>query len=363
MDLTTSLVYAGPRRPSPIRGFSYGGWDPNREKFLIFAGADFADFDLAHNDTWEWDRATNIWTERQPIKPASLTERGGGGFAYDTNRKRWVINGGFGPGPAFDVFDQTFEFDPAGAAGAGQWIEVFPATVPAPRFQSHMSFDPVRNVVVMFAGVKFDPGFERTNELWEYDGTDWTLQVPITTGIYETPPLARAFHSIAYDPLRQLTVVIGGFNGAFQEVWLWDGIGWRQQTVGTEQPAADHMVGGGATFSSSDGMVIFHTGAANFSAPIASEIWGLNENGWRRFFPIPPPKTKGDIANLIGADESRVYIYDVVQRLGPIVGGTLEITNELWEFDGLSYLERRTGFEFDDTKIEVDNGARLVDQP
>ncbi|RDJ93420.1 hypothetical protein B4Q13_22030, partial [Lacticaseibacillus rhamnosus] len=71
------------------------------------------------------------------------------------------------------------------------------------RFNHAMAYDSVRHVVVMTGGFST----VRHDDTWEYDGTTWTQR----TG---TPFVARSSHGMAFDASRNRMVIFGGFGGS-----------------------------------------------------------------------------------------------------------------------------------------------------
>jgi len=86
----------------------------------------------------------------------------------------------------------------------------------------------VRQRVVLFCGAGTGPVYQTT---WEFDGKAWK-QVA-TTG-----PAASGVHALAYDKVRQVTVLFGGMvenrqkagdpRDYFADAWSWVGKDWRK---------------------------------------------------------------------------------------------------------------------------------------
>jgi len=171
-------------------------------------------------NTWEWNGS--YWIQRTTA--SSPTARVWTAMAYDSVRARTVLFGGSGQPGAVDLGD-TWTYD------GTNWTKMAPASAPSPRFGMAMSFDPVRQVLVLFGG---RVAGQRMNDTWEWDGTNWTQRTPATA------PLPRFWHSMAYDAQLGLTVVWGGDHiepfglGPINDTWLWDGTNWtRDWTAAT----------------------------------------------------------------------------------------------------------------------------------
>jgi hypothetical protein len=123
-------------------------------------------------------------------------------MAYDSVRQRTVLFGG----SPFN--NQTWEWD------GTDWLQRYSTTVtPTARRWYPMVYDSIRQRTVLFGG-DITGSAPYNNETWEWDGTNWTQQNLVTL------PSARFWHAIAYDSLRQRTVLFGGNTGtANNEAW------------------------------------------------------------------------------------------------------------------------------------------------
>ena len=97
-----------------------------------------------------------------------------------------------------------------------------PTASPTPRFGHAMTFDIIRNRVVMFGG--WDSTSRSLADTWEYDGKTWTKMAPTAS------PPGRDGHVLAYDLARGRTVLFGGdANGTIKsDTWEYDGKTWLQ---------------------------------------------------------------------------------------------------------------------------------------
>jgi hypothetical protein len=90
-----------------------------------------------------------------------------------------------------------------------------------------MAYDPIRQVTVLFGGqtgTGASSVFPR--DTWTWDGTRWELRA--TEG-----PAPRYVFAMAYDARRQKIVLYGGGRGgrpydALNDVWEWDGTRWLE---------------------------------------------------------------------------------------------------------------------------------------
>ena len=85
-----------------------------------------------------------------------------------------------------------------------------------------MVYDSTRGRVLLFGGKRLADG-AFLNDLWGYDGSDWTR---VQTAIAPQP---RSDFGFAYDSSRDLLVLFGGASalGELGDTWLYDGVGWK----------------------------------------------------------------------------------------------------------------------------------------
>ncbi len=197
--------------PPPLAAAAMA-YDSARGRSVLFGGSTNT---ALSSDTWEWDGTT--WTKRTLANsPPPMVWMA---MAYDSARGRMVLFG------AYDSFglslSETWEYD------GSTWIQAHPAHSPSPRRGAAMAFDSGRNRAVMFGGADTN-GAGRFAETWEWDGTDWTLMTPAVS------PYPRLWESLAFDPVRNRTILFGGDH--FQpyelsdtnDTWEWDGSQWTR---------------------------------------------------------------------------------------------------------------------------------------
>lgn len=169
----------------------------------------------AMSDTWEWDGGA--WTLVATTGPGA---RAFHSMVFDSLRGKTVL---FGGGIVPSTSGDTWEWNGA------TWSQVV-TTGPAPRLWHAMSYDSVRGKTVLFGGTTGFVGGE-FGDTWEWNGSTWSLRA--TSG----PAPARLLHALAYDQLRQRTVLFGGESGsgptytAHTDTWEWNGSSWIQVTA------------------------------------------------------------------------------------------------------------------------------------
>jgi hypothetical protein len=155
-----------------------------------------------------------FWTQRKDIGPSGRDLHR---MTYDNVRQRVVLFGGrAGPGESI-VMNDTWEWD-------GEYWTQMNDLGPPPRSAHGLVFDSLRKKTVCFGGLArgADPR-SAFGDTWEWDGQDWTQMA-------DTGPVARSFHAMAYDSDRGRTVLFGGqIPGDFlNDTWDWDGTEWTQ---------------------------------------------------------------------------------------------------------------------------------------
>jgi hypothetical protein len=191
-------------------------WDSNRQVMVMFGGTSAA---KTFDDTWEWDGST--WTEITPDDPeldGNPPPLASAAMTFDEIRDRMVLFGGMIEGADNDLSNQTWEWD-----GHSWWLRtpLDPENDGNPKARSRhtMLFSPFSSKVLSYGGDKGG------GQMWEWDGSSWDLyQNGDTPGI-------RMSHSMAYDTARQRIVVYGGVNiygGDFANTWEFDGSKWAE---------------------------------------------------------------------------------------------------------------------------------------
>lgn len=101
-----------------------------------------------------------------------------------------------------------------------------------PRTDFAMVYDPVRGKTVLFGGAPTIG--QGSSETWEWNGSSWTQRTPVTS------PPARYLHAMAWDPVNQKVMVVGGCNSQcsvkLADTWEWDGTNWTELHPTTSPP-------------------------------------------------------------------------------------------------------------------------------
>ncbi len=278
--LTAALAFAAPttaqgwlqRNPanSPIGRLSYSimAYDANRGRTVLFGGFSVAPgtgTDLG--DTWEWD-GTN-WQQMNPVHSPSA--RRFTALAFDANRNRVVLFGG----KDFTGVDQndTWEWD------GNDWTQIFPNNSPAPRWIHTMTYDWARQRTVLFGGRG------GAADTWEWDGVDWVQRFPANN-----PPHIES-HAMAYDINRQVVVMYGGDLGGrsyIDETWEWDGTNWVQRLPAHDPGQRRAM---SMAYSLARGTVMMFAGEDPSFASL-TDTWEWDGTDWRLLHEVSGPEAR-----------------------------------------------------------------------
>jgi hypothetical protein len=295
----------------PTARYSHAmAYDSVRQRTVLFGGCD--DQGVYNDETWEWDGTDWLQCYSTTVTPSARAQHA---MAYDSVRQRIVLFGGWNGSVGNN---ETWEWDGTG------WFQCYSTTVtPTAQYLHKMVYDSVRQRTVLFGG--YDVNGIDNNETWEWDGTNW-LQRYSTTGT----PTARYNHAMAYDSVRQRTVLFGGYNGSINnnETWEWDGTSWLQRYSTTVTPMARrcHAM---VYDSVRQRTVIF----GGYTSSYNNQTWEWNGTNW----------TQQNATTSPTAVYSHAMAYDSVRQRTVLFGGNTSGPNsdQTWE-GGLLYVSSGT---------------------
>lgn len=191
-------------------------WDPLRHRLMRFGGAtNFSGRQCGtceDGTTWVLADGDDAWVAlNTPAPPLRLRST----LTWDPVRQVMVLFGGATDGVRLN---DTWEFTENG------WVERTPAHRPPVRWGHATTWSPVRGRMVLFGGFN-SPSASGTEygDVWEWDGTDW-IEVPTTMG-----PSRRDSHALVFDENLGEVLLIGGWDGSvsLNDVWSWNGTRWQ----------------------------------------------------------------------------------------------------------------------------------------
>jgi hypothetical protein len=142
-------------------------------------------------------------------------------------------------------------------------------------------WDPVRQKVVLFGGVS-NTTLTIYDQVYEYDGTTWTLRTGLGAG-----PSARWGAGLAYDSRRSVLVMsCGSPEGATCDTWEL-GTSWTQVTT-TATPTSRHRLA--MAFDAVRGRTILANGASGPNSQLLFPADSLDYDGanWSTLPSNPP---------------------------------------------------------------------------
>ncbi|HJX53884.1 MAG TPA: kelch repeat-containing protein, partial [Polyangia bacterium] len=319
-------------------------FDSARNKFLIFGGRSTTNYDLA--DIWEWDPATGTFTDHtgSDLAPAGRSQHS---MVFEKSTGKVLLFGGGLAGPDYGGtsvslgLGDTWEWNPV----TGAWAQLAPPVTPPGRYDSAMVWDSKRSRAVLFGGTLKDYADANGTPLqdtWEWDPgkASWTERT--TTG---DKPSARARHAMAYDPGRGLTVLVGGRDAenkrGMADVWDWDPSAgaWAQRLDGSEPNLPPARVYASLVYDSSQARLDLVAGlvwqASTYSSVASTELWELD----------PVTATFANRAPSRNAPSGR---YRHAMAFCPATGKTYvfggqdskaQMLDDLWEWDGSAWLQ------------------------
>lgn len=232
---------------------------------------------------------------------STLDRRGYVSGAYDSARERTVVYGGGDIFVGTNVYSEdTWELDGTG------WTRRNAAGPPGKRSSYGLAYDRQRAVTVLFGG--YNGAWK--GDLWEWDGTSWSARCSAAPCSTAPRPPARANPVFVYDQARKVTVLFGGFgNGvSYEDTWTWDGERWTQLSPAHAPSARDSAA---ATYDPVGKRTLVFGGVQN-EGQESNELWAWDGADWTR---IPSPT-----APL--ARQGAGFAWDVLRARGVLFGGS-----------------------------------------
>jgi len=240
-------------------------WDPNSRSMIAVVGDYLTPpgINRVPAATWSWHGGN--WTN---LNNASTPDVVGGAIVEYPPKQQLIMFSG-----CCQVGQQNrFLFAKPGMwiFDGRAWAEVHPAHVPPARWGATVAFDAAIAKTVLYGGYAVEPDHPPLNDMWAWDGTDWSqLMAPPVPGdlvtelgfspdgsilMTATSQNLQAetwqwrgsdwskldvatpgcfFCELAYDSVRKQTVMVTNMQGrpdSAAEVWVWDGAHWSQRS-------------------------------------------------------------------------------------------------------------------------------------
>jgi len=359
----TSVTTSG--GPPPARANATLSFQTAIGRALLFGGRYGSPTSTYYGDTWEFTSATNTWSSVTP----SISPKGDATSAYDSVRQAVVVFGGSYVG----TYNETYEFKggawsvaagqiPARSAAAAvydsyrnrtvlfggninnagvretwewtgyAWTQVCTtnpclASMPQGRHGAGAAYDSSRRRFVLFGGNKGS----YANDIWEFDGDTWAQKCTATPCSTSPMPAGRAYPSMAYDSVRNKTILFGG-SPSTDDTWEWNGSTWTQLCTAlpcTSKPSARY--GAGMSFDSDRGKIVLFGGYTG-SGSALTDTWEWDGSNWTLVATSGPP---GRFQFLMTYDQIRKKTVLFGGRTAPAFGSLADT----WEWNGTSWTQ------------------------
>lgn len=217
----TQLIADGAVGSPPARGRAAIAWNPLTSRLVVFGGNTRGATPTLLNDTWEYDPATNAWTQLNPAN--SPSPRQWSAMAFDPALSGMVLFGGQTSEPPATTPPTPPNYsDETWLLVAGNWVQLNPTTRPPARaLHSMVTRTDAFQDVLLCAGaanafVNANNVLEQIRflDVWRWTGADWSLlsDFDVVTQTGTSFPASSLGNQAVYDPLRSRVVLQGG-NG------------------------------------------------------------------------------------------------------------------------------------------------------
>lgn len=208
------------------------------------------------------------------------------------------------------------------------WTDITPATgSPAPRYRQNMAYDPLFGRLVMFGGGLTNQGSSRQGDTWVHDGTRWTQAMV-------NGPSARWWHSMAYDPINGKVLLFGGedSSGRLNDTWHYDvpNATWTQLSPTNVPPVRERAA---MALNPVTGRILLFGGNPGGGTELG-DTWMWDGFDWN-------PITTATIPYGTGTRNAGMTYDPIRERFvlfGGITGGVFRANT--WEFDGQDWIDR-----------------------
>lgn len=252
---------------------------------------------------------------------AAPPRRAGQAMAYDSQRHRTTVFGGYYSSGITQYMNDTWEWN------GSSWSQAIPPTpTPSARESLAMAYDSGRGVAVLFGGSN---GTSNLGDTWEWNGSNWTQRSTSPT------PTPRSDHALAYDSGRSVTVLFGGSGSAgnLGDTWEWNGSNW---THPTPDPAPAPRSGLALAYDSDRGVTVLFGGSGSSAdcppSGYCDDTWEWDGTTWTQAAPaISPPARKW-----------HALAYDSQRHVTVLFGGFdgSGYLGDTWEWDGTNWTQR-----------------------
>ncbi|MFT7581276.1 MAG: hypothetical protein ACI9MR_002951, partial [Myxococcota bacterium] len=292
----------------------FGGFTANEQAALA----------LALNDLWRYSEGA--WTQVTPLEDGAPwpPPRYFSAFSYDDARREAVLFGGC-PSTNTAV---SLSCNNAGTQSNDLWLLADDAwrertpngteAWPLGRWGHALAYDAARGETVLFGGAEAAStsatciNADACVTTWLWDGESWRAHRP--SDQLTAYPAPRFVPAMAYDPLRQRTVMWGCDDATCvtTDTWEWDGQSWTRFAGEAGPPS---LQGASMAFDPSAGEVMLTGGRAacfiNCPADeigadsLSAAVWHFNGTRWRQRYNGVSDSASGQLTDASGGPAAR----------------------------------------------------------
>ena len=264
----------------------------------------------------------NLYIEkRNAVDPGSFSDdpynyykffHSGYGHAFNSSENELTV---FGGTSFSELLTESHYYADLAVWNGHKWLlPEIEGMKPESRTYASMVFEEARNQYVLFGGGKYTGSWEFFDDTWIFDGEYWTR-------LFIAGPSERQRAAMAYDPQREVTVLIGGTDTtnpiADTSTWEFDGVSWREPALSDPESDGNPVAGyGNMVYHPVMRKMIYHNGYTGYT-------WAYNGDSWELL------NSAGPICKGAG------MVYEHVNRSILLYGGK----------DGASYLA--SAYRFD----------------
>ncbi len=296
--------------PAP-RQFASMAWDPSSGRVLLFGGQN--EQGLLLSDTWSWNG--HLWERLVPsFFPSARYLHS---ICQDRNRSEVVLFGGVDS--TGSVLGDTWVWTGV------NWQQKSPAVRPPARYGAATTYDPIHSRMLLAAGATGSSSLPYLADLWSWDGRDW---VSLADSI---PPGTRFGHAMSFDSVRDRLLLFGGSGGEgghLGDLWEWDSTAWSLETGTGSPPAADRVNLTAATFDIGRDQLVLLTSRSGENQ-FGNDTWDWTGSHWSMLFPTSAPAVhRGSLAYDTARGRSLLFGGAFLNGFAP---------TDTWSFDGVDW--------------------------
>jgi hypothetical protein len=192
------------------------------------------------------------------------------GYAYSFNPQRNEVVA-FGGESFAEIPGELHYYSDTVKWNGSRWTIVeIPGIKPGARANGSMVFESSRNRHLLFGGSKYTVEWQYFNDTWVFDGENWIK-------LFISSPSSRDHAAMAYDPMRKVTVLIGGIydhSPVSPETWEFDGESWNEVVLSDPESDGNPSDGyGNMVYHPVSGKMIYHDS-------YNGETWAYDGSSW-----------------------------------------------------------------------------------